>query len=51
MQGRIDNLGDEPTLLIRTTWLDAYKIFAGSIRAGISPFLPTFAMPTMSGAE
>jgi len=38
LQSQIHDLGDEPTIMIRTEWLDAYKLLAGSFRVGIRPF-------------
>jgi len=34
----VKDLGDGPTILLQTDWLDAYKLLAGSIRLGIQPY-------------
>ena len=52
IQSHLTDLGDDPTVMIRTTWLDAYKLMAGSIRVGIRPFFDTATAQTrVSGYE
>src|ERR1035441_8869863 len=35
IQSHLSDLGDDPTVMIRTSWLDAYKLLAGSVRVEI----------------
>ena len=52
MQSYVEDLGDDPTILIRTKWLDAYKLLAGSFRLGIQPFVePDTGQVRLSGYE
>jgi hypothetical protein len=52
IQSHISDCGDDPTVLIRTTWLDAYKLLAGSIRFGIYPLFDVETAQTrISGYE
>jgi hypothetical protein len=52
MQSHLTDLGDDPTVMIRTTWLDAHKLLAGSVRVGIRPFFDSAAAQArISGYE
>jgi hypothetical protein len=52
IQSHLSDLGDDPTVMIRTSWLDAYKLLAGSVRVGVRPFFDSAtAQVRISGYE
>ena len=52
VQSHLRDLGDDPTVMIRTTWPNAYKLLAGSVRVGIRPFFDSATVQArISGYE